>query len=895
MNEIFSNLQDIIKVNTELHHQLKERIDPNDPFHSDDKCIGDVFFRLSPFLKIYSVYAKNYSNAIKCFNEYKKKNAEFAEFLDAALRSDECGMMRFEGFILTPIQRIPRYKMLLQDLLKNTPEGHADSQNLREALTSIEQVAVFLNETIRRHEVILEMLRLQKQISGLELDLLAPGRILIKRGILTKICRKSTKQRALFLFSDILIYTSVSSMPSSNVSEDGAYVFHRCFSSLDDMKISADGYAMTPALSNTDLDVSLFNTTGEDLIFHVISPAKSFALICKNTDEKSRWIEAFNSTIAAYHRNRSTLKLETITPTVMSNSDPEDQYAAPIWVPDDSCLACMDCQQLFTVIRRRHHCRACGRVLCNKCSDRRTVLPSQYMVMNAAAINSAPYVRVCNSCFDILDAKLMNLKRELLQSSVKEIERPRSADLHSLVEYESVARANDHVDEPQIQYRLYNNTSPKFSSRRTLQAINTDKTITRISTRNSHENIERSQYAHLFRPQSWSDRLLHSIASNHQSLAEFRTMNHTTSFLSSEAEQAPIEHDETSFSAIHHSTKPSGLSVQLLASTLETKLKMKTPPKGRTKSMIHNRETEKWTLGRRTSSPDLSGFDASSVVAQSWNIGKSVISYLSSHMPSIKYEPQSMPSKPTKILKTGILMKRGQRFKTWKIRWLVLTNTELIWFKPEEMQKHSEKYGDINIDDLVSENNINLLNRICLEDCTDVSYASGDEINLDQFRERYCNVPSSKNTWLPSGVGSVYYNDPYRSTMPYPQIDSIDSRMSATGNSYSDLFDLQNARYPLKLISPLRILYMIAASERDCDDWLVALTKAVNESRLYRGHIPSVCALSPPPAAVLQSFPAENNLYEDPISISEPPSRPNSILVPPGRSFLMTDAETVEH
>lgn len=40
---------------------------------------------------------------------------------------------------------------------------------------------------------------------------------------------------------------------------------------------------------------------------------------------------------------------------------------APYWVPDNMTVFCMQCNQKFSFIRRRHHCRACGLVLCSAC------------------------------------------------------------------------------------------------------------------------------------------------------------------------------------------------------------------------------------------------------------------------------------------------------------------------------------------------------------------------------------------------------------------------------------------------------------------------------------------------------------------------------------------------
>ncbi|XP_038066295.1 uncharacterized protein LOC119736358 [Patiria miniata] len=65
---------------------------------------------------------------------------------------------------------------------------------------------------------------------------------------------------------------------------------------------------------------------------------------------------------------------------------------APVWVPDAEALNCMNCQQKFTFRKRRHHCRACGKVFCAKCCSMRLKL--KYMESKEA--------RVCISCLNVI-------------------------------------------------------------------------------------------------------------------------------------------------------------------------------------------------------------------------------------------------------------------------------------------------------------------------------------------------------------------------------------------------------------------------------------------------------------------------------------------------------------
>merc|ERR1712118_284018 len=59
---------------------------------------------------------------------------------------------------------------------------------------------------------------------------------------------------------------------------------------------------------------------------------------------------------------------------------------APVWQTDKSSNGCQLCGIGFTLTRRMHHCRVCGRLVCNSCSPHRLVVAG-----------SVKKVRVCNA------------------------------------------------------------------------------------------------------------------------------------------------------------------------------------------------------------------------------------------------------------------------------------------------------------------------------------------------------------------------------------------------------------------------------------------------------------------------------------------------------------------
>ncbi|KAG7377201.1 hypothetical protein PHYPSEUDO_012034 [Phytophthora pseudosyringae] len=48
------------------------------------------------------------------------------------------------------------------------------------------------------------------------------------------------------------------------------------------------------------------------------------------------------------------------------------------WVQDDAVFACFKCHTVFSLLIRKHHCRACGRIFCSACSSQRVVIPGDY-------------------------------------------------------------------------------------------------------------------------------------------------------------------------------------------------------------------------------------------------------------------------------------------------------------------------------------------------------------------------------------------------------------------------------------------------------------------------------------------------------------------------------------
>lgn len=92
---------------------------------------------------------------------------------------------------------------------------------------------------------------------------------------------------------------------------------------------------------------------------------------------------------------------------------------APVWIPDTEAASCMKCGMKFTFRKRRHHCRACGKVFCAKCCNVRVKL--KYMKTREA--------RVCSTCLNaILTAEAMQRVSDAIQSNENSPENSSTGD-----------------------------------------------------------------------------------------------------------------------------------------------------------------------------------------------------------------------------------------------------------------------------------------------------------------------------------------------------------------------------------------------------------------------------------------------------------------------------------
>ncbi|CAL7948653.1 unnamed protein product [Xylocopa violacea] len=270
LSTLSENVKTLYNVSGELVKELKQ----------DPQNIAGAFHKLAPFFKLYSVYAYDYEQVLSLLQTKQENDFIFKDFINKQETRPEVGK-KLPSLLITPIQRVPRYKLLLQEVLQHTPVKHKEYNLLQVCLVEVEKAARHINTLIEQHEETQKLLKLQKYIVN-PINLIKPGRKLIKQGALMRVSRRgsSAYRRYFILLNDTLLYCKGDPENTLTVC---------CVLPLNKCKVES-------VLSGGLFRVTCLNET---------------LLLYSEKDDSNLWIEAMQSAIKKYVECRQTLRKDS--------------------------------------------------------------------------------------------------------------------------------------------------------------------------------------------------------------------------------------------------------------------------------------------------------------------------------------------------------------------------------------------------------------------------------------------------------------------------------------------------------------------------------------------------------------------------------------------------------
>ena len=241
------------------------------------------------FSKVYADYASGLDPSMDAIAALEKESNAFASALSACNGAEVCRGLTLQSFLIMPVQRVPRYKLLLKELLKRTKQDDAERSVIECALDTVSNVAATINESVRKRENYDKLVELQNSLVGaVGPSIISHDRKFVRQGTLMRVCKRKPKPMEFILFSDILMY--------GTPRYDGQLRVHRRFA-LDTCTIKALGKAHQVSAEYGNA-------------FQVASPEKSFIAFADTAYERDSWVKDMEECIGnlGHKRARSMTK-----------------------------------------------------------------------------------------------------------------------------------------------------------------------------------------------------------------------------------------------------------------------------------------------------------------------------------------------------------------------------------------------------------------------------------------------------------------------------------------------------------------------------------------------------------------------------------------------------------
>lgn len=381
IRNIFSNISSIYSFHSQF---LLPDLETCISHWCESPGLGKVLLQHAPFLRMYSDYIRNFQQAMVLVRTWTARSSTFRNIIRGIESQEVCGNLTLQHHMLEPVQRLPRYEMLLRDYLKKLAEDSPDYELAHKSLQTISMAATHSNSAIHKAENLKKLLEIYGMVGDKEV--VNPTNEFLREGRLLKLAARNTcaMERHLFMFNNFLLCCT------PKFSLLGLRFTVRC-------RIGVDG-----------MEVQLTTSKDHPYTFQVSGKERTLELQASSELDRNEWIKVIQEAIDVFQKKNETFKL---APKEMSVEEQAEELGqrAPHWIRDSEVTMCMKCQDPFSTFTRRHHCRACGCVVCWKCLDNKVALEYDGNKMN----------KVCKACYSVLTAQrgdgVEGKKRKMLE------------------------------------------------------------------------------------------------------------------------------------------------------------------------------------------------------------------------------------------------------------------------------------------------------------------------------------------------------------------------------------------------------------------------------------------------------------------------------------------------
>ncbi|XP_047434565.1 proto-oncogene vav-like isoform X2 [Mugil cephalus] len=195
MESIFINIEELAHTHRGLLEEVRNSI-----LNYGARDLHQVFLNYKERLLLYGHYCSQVETATKHLDKLSNAREDIRMKLEECSKRANSGRFSLRDLLMVPMQRVLKYHLLLQELVKHTTDS-TEKENLRTALDAMRDLAQCVNEVKRDNEIIRQITTFQLSIENMTQSLAFYGRPKIDGEL--KICsseKKSKQDRYAFLF-----------------------------------------------------------------------------------------------------------------------------------------------------------------------------------------------------------------------------------------------------------------------------------------------------------------------------------------------------------------------------------------------------------------------------------------------------------------------------------------------------------------------------------------------------------------------------------------------------------------------------------------------------------------------------------------------------------------------
>ncbi|KAH9523052.1 hypothetical protein Btru_065610 [Bulinus truncatus] len=262
---------------------------------ADPVKVAQCFVRHNKGFVIYADYCTNYPRAVDVLTKFMK-HPEQSELCKERQLSLGHGLP-LGAYLLRPVQRILKYHLLLQNIVKNYEKEGKEMEILQQAFHHMTEMAHHINEMKRRHEHAVRIQEIQSQLEDYRgEDLTRLGELVLESTFRVYGAKAS---RHVFLFERGLLISKKT---------DGGMLSCKTF-------ILCSNLMLVEVIPN------------EPLSFHVIpfdNPRAQYTLQARNMEQKKRWCQEIKRLILESFKGKIPDSVKSLVMQLGSSHD--DDY-----------------------------------------------------------------------------------------------------------------------------------------------------------------------------------------------------------------------------------------------------------------------------------------------------------------------------------------------------------------------------------------------------------------------------------------------------------------------------------------------------------------------------------------------------------------------------------------